>query len=208
MDKITQKKNEKYSNLISAAYDLFEKEGIGGVSIDDIVKKAGVAKGTFYLYFKDKVDLISKLIFKKAADYMSLETEIPEIKNDDDLGRCIRGYTDLLVDFLEKNKTLTLLIDKNVHVCVNAVIENREGPIKELYDKILHYFEHRGYPEKQISVKMYLYINLIVSSCCNAILRGNPYSLEEVKPHLYDIVTMSIYGVEQYRINNGDVPQS
>ena len=37
MDKITQKKNEKYSNLISAAYDLFEKEGIGGVSIDDIV---------------------------------------------------------------------------------------------------------------------------------------------------------------------------
>ena len=178
------------------------------MSIDDIVKKAGVAKGTFYLYFKDKVDLISKLIFKKAADYMSLETEIPEIKNDDDLGRCIRGYTDLLVDFLEKNKTLTLLIDKNVHVCVNAVIENREGPIKELYDKILHYFEHRGYPEKQISVKMYLYINLIVSSCCNAILRGKPYSLEEVKPHLYDIVTMSIYGVEQYRINNGDVPQS
>lgn len=208
MDKITQKKNEKYANLISAAYELFEKEGIVGVSIDDIVKKAGVAKGTFYLYFKDKVDLISKLIFKKAADYMNLEIEIPEIKNDDDLGRCIRGYTDLLVDFLEKNKTLTLLIDKNVHVCVNAVIENREGPIKELYDKILHYFEHRGYPEKQISVKMYLYINLIVSSCCNAILRGKPYSLEEVKPYLYDIVSMSIYGVEQYRINNGDVPQS
>ena len=139
MDRITQKKNEKYLNLISAAYELFEKEGIGGVSIDDIVKKAGVAKGTFYLYFKDKVDLISKLIFKKAADYLSFETEIPEIKNDEDLGRCIRRYTDLLVDFLEKNKTLTLLIDKNVHVCVNAVIENREGPIKEIYDKILFY---------------------------------------------------------------------
>lgn len=40
MDKITQKKNEKYSNLISAAYELFEKDGIGGVSIDDIVKKS------------------------------------------------------------------------------------------------------------------------------------------------------------------------
>lgn len=207
MDKITQKKNEKYANLISAAYDLFEKERIGGVSIDDIVKKAGVAKGTFYLYFQDKVDLISKLILKKAADYMHFEIEIPEINNDEDLGRCIRGYTDLLVDFLEKNKTLTLLIDKNVHVCVNAVIENREGPIKELYDKILFYFERRGFPIKDISVKMYLYINLIVSSCCNAILRGKPYSLEEVKPHLYDIISMSIYGVEQYRMNNGEVPQ-
>ena len=28
MDKITQKKNEKYANLIAAAYELFEKEGI------------------------------------------------------------------------------------------------------------------------------------------------------------------------------------
>lgn len=207
MDKITQKKSEKYTNLISAAYELFEKEGIGGVSIDDIVKKAGVAKGTFYLYFKDKVDLISKLILKKAADYMNLQSEIPEIHNDEDLEKCIRRYTDLLVDFLERNKTLTLLIDKNVHVCVNAVIENREGPIKESYDKILFYFEDRGFPVKDISVKMYLYINLIVSSCCNAILRGKPYSLEEVKPHLYDIVSMSIYGAQHYRTNNGGMPQ-
>lgn len=207
MDKITQKKNEKYANLISAAYELFENEGIGAVSIDDIVKKAGVAKGTFYLYFKDKLDLISKLIMKKAAEYMKFEIEIPEIHSDEDVGRCIRGYINMVVDFLEKNRTLTLLIDKNVHVCVSAVIENREGPLKELYDRILVYFESRGYCEKQTAVKMYLYINLIVSSCCNAILRGKPYTLEEVKPYLYDIVYMSIYGDEQYRINNGDDPQ-
>lgn len=78
MDKITQKKNEKYANLISAAYELFEKEGIGGVSIDDIVKKAGVAKGTFYLYFKDKVDLISKLILKKQLTICILRLKFPK----------------------------------------------------------------------------------------------------------------------------------
>ena len=98
---------------------------------------------------------------------------------------------------LEKNKTLTLLIDKNVHICVNAVIENREGTVKELYDKILSYFEDLGFSSQEISIKMYLCIDLIVSSCCNAILRSKPYSLNEVKPHLYDIVVMSIYGAEQ-----------
>ena len=51
MDKMLQKKNEKYQKLIAAAFDLFENNGISAVSIDDIVKKAGVAKGTFYLYF-------------------------------------------------------------------------------------------------------------------------------------------------------------
>lgn len=197
MDKMLQKKNEKYQKLIAAAFDLFENNGISAVSIDDIVKKAGVAKGTFYLYFKDKFDLISKLILKKAAEYMNLTSEIPDIKNDEDFDRYIKKYIDLLVEFLEKNKTLTLLIDKNVHICVNAVIENREGTVKELYDKILSYFEDLGFSSQEISIKMYLCIDLIVSSCCNAILRSKPYSLNEVKPHLYDIVVMSIYGAEQ-----------
>ena len=197
MDKMLQKKNEKYQKLIAAAFDLFENNGISAVSIDDIVKKAGVAKGTFYLYFKDKFDLISKLILKKAAEYMNLTSEIPDIKNDEDFDRCIKKYIDLLVEFLEKNKTLTLLIDKNVHICVNAVIENREGTVKELYDKILSYFEDLGFSSQEISIKMYLCIDLIVSSCCNAILRSKPYSLNEVKPDLYDIVVMSIYGAEQ-----------
>ena len=197
MDKMLQKKNEKYQKLIAAAFDLFENNGISAVSIDDIVKKAGVAKGTFYLYFKDKFDLISKLILKKAAEYMNLTSEIPDIKNDEDFDRCIKKYIDLLVEFLEKNKTITLLIDKNVHICVNAVIENREGTVKELYDKILSYFEDLGFSSQEISIKMYLCIDLIVSSCCNAILRSKPYSLNEVKPHLYDIVVMSIYGAEQ-----------
>ena len=199
MDKMLQKKNEKYQKLIAAAFDLFENNGISAVSIDDIVKKAGVAKGTFYLYFKDKFDLISKLILKKAAEYMNLTSEIPDIKNDEDFDRYIKKYIDLLVEFLEKNKTLTLLIDKNVHICVNAVIENREGTVKELYDKILSYFEDLGFSSQEISIKMYLCIDLIVSSCCNAILRSKPYSLNEVKPHLYDIVVMSIYGAEQAR---------
>ena len=197
MDKMLQKKNEKYQRLIAAAFDLFENNGISAVSIDDIVKKAGVAKGTFYLYFKDKFDLISKLILKKAAEYMNLTSESPDIKNDEDFDRCIKKYIDLLVEFLEKNKTLTLLIDKNVHICVNVVIENREGTVKELYDKILSYFEDLGFSSQEISIKMYLFIDLIVSSCCNAILRSKPYSLNEVKPHLYDIVVMSIYGAEQ-----------
>ena len=199
MDKMLQKKNEKYQRLIAAAFDLFENNGISAMSIDDIVKKAGVAKGTFYLYFKDKFDLISKLILKKAAEYMNLTSEIPDIKNDEDLDRCIKKYIDLLVEFLEKNKTLTLLIDKNVHICVNAVIENREGTVKELYDKMLSYFEDLGFSSQEISIKMYLCIDLIVSSCCNAILRSKPYFLNEVKPHLYDIVVMSIYGAEQAR---------
>ncbi|MGN0572288.1 MAG: TetR/AcrR family transcriptional regulator [Candidatus Fimenecus sp.] len=207
MDKVAQKKNEKYQNLISAAFDLFENNGVAGVSIDDIVKKAGVAKGTFYLYFKDKLDLISKLILKKATEFLHLDSESVHIQNDTDFDQCVARFVDILVEFLEKNKTLTLLIDKNVDICINAVIENREGTMKEVYDQILQYFENRGFSAEEVRIKMYIYIDMIVSSCCNAILRGKPYSLQEIKPHLYEIVAMSIYGAEQYRMNYGALPQ-
>lgn len=206
MDKIAQKKNEKYQNLISAAFELFEHDGVSSVSIDDIVKKAGVAKGTFYLYFKDKFDLISKLILKKATDFLHLDAENMQIQNDADFDHCVARFVDILVTFLEKNKTLTLLIDKNVDVCVSAMIENREGPLKALYDNILAFFESRGFSAEVVRIKMYIYIDMIVSSCCNAILRGKPYSLQEIKPHLYEIVAVSIYGAEQYKINCGVLP--
>ncbi len=129
-----------------------------------------------------------------------------QIQNDEDLDHCVARFVDILVTFLEKNKTLTLLVDKNVDVCVSAMIENREGPVKALYDNILAFFESRGFSAEEVRIKMYIYIDMIVSSCCNAILRGKPYSLQEIKPHLYEIVAVSIYGAEQYKINCGVLP--
>lgn len=189
MSKIALKKSEKYASLLDSAYYLFEKSGSHLVSIDEIVKKAGVAKGTFYLYFKDKYDLISKLIIDKATKFMvSVEFEHTEITTPDDFYNHINTYIDFLVEFLEKNKTLALLIDKNVNVCVNAVIENRTGPLKDLYDEIFNYFTKLGLDEKTVSIRLYLYIDMIVSACCNAILYELPYSLEELKPHLCGVI--------------------
>ena len=65
MGKIDENKKRKKEALISTAYDLFTTKGINATSISDIVKKAGVAKGTFYLYFKDKYDIKDKLIAHK-----------------------------------------------------------------------------------------------------------------------------------------------
>lgn len=196
VDKIIKNKNEKYQKLISAAYELFESKEAAKVSIDEIVKKAGVAKGTFYLYFKDKYDLISKIILKKAAEFLKNEDDsISEA--DMNSGKFAYEVITLLADFLEKNKTLTMLIDKNVHVCVNAVIENRDGKIKQMYDKMLEYFENLGFSEDDVKIKLYIYIDMIVSSCCNAILRGYPYTLDEIKSNLYEIVTMSIHNITE-----------
>lgn len=202
MGKIEKKKSEKYANLLSSAFELFKDKGVSAVSIDEIVKRAGVAKGTFYLYFKDKFDLISHLILKKATEFLSPDIEVPLIKTDDDFEFCLKNFIDHLVNFLESNRTLTVLIDKNLNMGANAVIENSEGPIKELYNNILLYFQSKGFPEKEVEIKMYAYINMTLSCCCNAILRSYPYTLEEIVPQLYDIIIGSVKIPPKKRLND------
>lgn len=195
MDKITKKKNEKYTKILDTALGLFEKNGTHLVSIDEIVKGAGVAKGTFYLYFKDRYDLISTLIIEKASKYMSLLSDEYKPRDFGDVSTSVHHYIEYISDFLQKNKTLCILIEKNLNTCVNAVAQTKEGPIKELYEKIFSELINCGVSDAEARAKLYLYIELIVSSCCNAIIRETPYTIEELKPHLCQIIESSIVNI-------------
>ena len=64
--KINDNKHEKERKLLNTALRLFTEKGIKKTSIQDIVHDAGIAKGTFYLYFKDKYELQDILIAKKS----------------------------------------------------------------------------------------------------------------------------------------------
>ena len=50
-------KKEKENKLMEKALKLFTEKGVNNTSIQDIADEAGVGKGTFYLYFKDKYDI-------------------------------------------------------------------------------------------------------------------------------------------------------
>lgn len=45
--------------LVDAASASFLERGVASTSVDDIVRRSGVAKGTFYLYFKSKDDVVN-----------------------------------------------------------------------------------------------------------------------------------------------------
>ena len=71
MGKIDLNKKKKREALLNTAFELFTTQGIAQTTINNIVEAAGVAKGTFYLYFKDKYDIRNKLISHKAKRVFS-----------------------------------------------------------------------------------------------------------------------------------------
>lgn len=52
------KEAKKRRAILAAGYQLFLHHGYKKTSVDDIAKKANVAKGTVYLYFKNKAELL------------------------------------------------------------------------------------------------------------------------------------------------------
>jgi AcrR family transcriptional regulator len=56
-----QNRQRRIRELTEAALALFLAQGIEGVTIDEIVRAAGVAKGSFYRYFDDKTALVETL---------------------------------------------------------------------------------------------------------------------------------------------------
>ncbi len=59
--KRAQTRRKRIEALQEAGLALFLSKGIESVTIDDIVQGAGVAKGSFYRYFRDKGDLVESL---------------------------------------------------------------------------------------------------------------------------------------------------
>lgn len=55
------KKNEKRAAILKAAHDEFEGKFFADVTLENVATRAGVGKGTLYLYFKNKEDLFLQL---------------------------------------------------------------------------------------------------------------------------------------------------
>jgi AcrR family transcriptional regulator len=53
---------ERRAAIVEAAFDEFVARGFTATRIDDIARRAGVAKGTIYLHFKDKESMFEELV--------------------------------------------------------------------------------------------------------------------------------------------------
>ncbi|MBQ2317380.1 MAG: helix-turn-helix transcriptional regulator, partial [Lachnospiraceae bacterium] len=102
---------------MNTAFELFTTKGVNETSIAEIAKAAGIAKGTFYLYFRDKYDIRNKLISYKAGSLLIAAAEEVQSKEDVEamsLTDRILALVDFIITSLEEDKNLLMFISKNL----------------------------------------------------------------------------------------------
>ena len=184
MSKVEENKQIKRENLLASAYTLFNKKGFVDTSINDIVEYAGVAKGTFYLYFKDKWDINEQVVTEKARllfDEAIINTNDKRIDNFDDR---IINIIDYIIEAFKDNPDLMKLINKDLSLGIfNNILTDDYINIREMFiDELKKYNKRIKNPD----VTLYMIIELVGSSVYNSIINGIPLSIDEYKPYLFN----------------------
>ena len=73
---------ETVRKLLEAGIIEFEERGFQGVRVDDVVQRAGISHGTFYLYFSNKEDLFQALLRDTLHDMEVLGGDFPVVTSD------------------------------------------------------------------------------------------------------------------------------
>ena len=92
MARITKEYHERKNEILDAAQELFFSKGYKQTSIESIIKKIGVAKGTIYYYFKSKEDLMDKLVKRMANQILIEVKKITERTDLDALTKLNKAY--------------------------------------------------------------------------------------------------------------------
>nr|WP_319489517.1 TetR/AcrR family transcriptional regulator [uncultured Caproiciproducens sp.] len=186
-EKIRENKRIKMTKLYDAAYDLFTSNGVHNTVIDDIVKSAGVAKGTFYLYCKDKYDLVDKIILKKSAAILSgtmEEVEKEEAAHHFDFQQSVACFVDYLVEYFKKDTKLLELIYKNLtYELYEKMMHDEEMDIA--IDAFISNFVNTGVNNQTAQHRLYVIVSMVSAVCYNSLVLKVPYHIDAVKPELY-----------------------
>lgn len=187
MGKLLENKLEKEKRLLKTAFELFNSQGFSKTSIADIVRDAGVAKGTFYLYFKDKYDIQKKLIADKSASLFQHALDYSHYEEQPTTAKKMIAIIDDLLKQMQKNPLLVRFINKNLTWGVfHQALENPNFIEQSNYMEVLQQIISTDNVEyDNPDIMLYTIVSMVGSTCHSVILDNDPVDLETYKPYLY-----------------------
>ena len=193
-EKVVTSTSEKYDKILQAAIEVISEKGLDKTSISDIVKRAGVAQGTFYLYFRSKNALVPAI----AENLLSLSLE--KIKERAKTATDFLSTLEVMID--ETYKTTDEYRDVLV-LCYSGLafdysLETWEAiylPYYNWFEEVLNQAVRKEEVIKQLNVKWTAktMINLIENAAeLFYIGREQDVTLEQSKEELFQFLKRSL----------------
>ncbi len=116
--------------LIDAALGLFARSGLSAVTIDAVVAAAGVAKGTFYVHFRDRDAFLCE-IHREFHDRLVAEVARRGTPHEPGIERLWHGIVAYLDGCLAEHACKALLFDARAESSLGAEVVRRNDQMGE-----------------------------------------------------------------------------
>jgi AcrR family transcriptional regulator len=153
-----QKKSEmRKQRLIEAAKKLFSEKGFYSTYVDEIIKEAGVGKGTFYRNFKNKEDIFVHLLFMFLNDWRNSVSIGADKLTSQSYVEYIKKVALESFIFFKNNEELSNLyfrIAPGLSAIIEPYIKNFETQMLDYIINDLEKARALGYLDKSFNVKL------------------------------------------------------
>ena len=183
-------KIEKRKRLIESAYKCFLEKGFEKTTIGDITDGAKVAKGTFYLYFKDKTQIQNVVTLYKSYGVIQQSLKLSRDRNLENKAEEFIYFLDEIINYLENHTDMLNTIYTNLSKGIFNTILNKDGyeqerkSVEKIVQEFTKTFEHVIDPSEARET-LFIILEMVGAVCYNAIILNEPASINEMKPILF-----------------------
>lgn len=191
-ESIDQKKEIKKNNLLNAAQTLFLEKGVSKTSISEIAERASVAKGTFYLYFDDKDDLLQQLLYRISHDIIRQAFDYTERNLKPEFEENVITFADWIIVYFTEHTDMLRLIKRNFSwPLIERSLSANGGS-----DPLWHAIAGRLLATPLASVSnaqerfnlLFIVVEMCGSVCYSSIIEHRPDTIDHMKPLLYTFI--------------------
>ncbi|WP_152656160.1 TetR family transcriptional regulator [Oceanobacillus sp. CFH 90083] len=190
MAKIANKKEL----ILESAYRVFKEKGLEDTRVSQIVKEAGIAQGTFYLYYNSKMDVLPDLAQKIISNYTQYLAEHGNVKAGLDYN--LRLAIDRIFEVNQEDVTIPSIVYAGI--TRSGEVDKWKVIYRPLYDLVANYLEaakKNGEIQADISSSYYSeFVILLIESTARGLILFQ-HSREEIEKYKEELSSFLLNAV-------------
>jgi TetR/AcrR family fatty acid metabolism transcriptional regulator len=187
---MARKENDKRREILQAAIRVFARSGFFNSKVSDVARRAGVADGTIYLYFRNKDDLLISLFDQIMSEFVTRAIET--LATTRDVVEKLRRLAALHLDSLGRNRELAIVFQielRHSSKFMSRFSRTRLADYFDLIRNVVREGQRTGRFRKELNEKIVTkcFFGALDEMVTNWILSPHPYNLGALSDPVVDL---------------------
>ena len=190
MGKVDENKKQKKDALFNTAFELFTTKGTNKTTISDIADKAGVAKGTFYLYFQDKAEIWDAVVVQISLRVLAQAKLAMESSGLTDTVERVLFMVDFIIEYFRSHIEVLRMIRRDFSwpLVLKKMEEAQDSTLMRMMDHCFCSPCLNQYSLDEAYRLMFMIVEMVGSISYTSIILEQPAPIDQMKPLLFRVI--------------------